>query len=80
MTGRVLPQETLFFGPKCVQYAAQTADWSRECRSMPLNDAAHLDNWMLVFNDREYSTAEEFYKNIKNLGPPMGMKISEPIV
>lgn len=75
---RVLPSEQLQCGNRVINYSSEFADWSRESRGSTVNDAKCMDDWIFLFTNSDRENAQNFYKTLCKVGPPMGMEIREP--
>ena len=77
--GRVLPPETIRQNQKSFSYKPADADWSREMRGLPLISCVPLQNWIMVYTGRNEQVAMEFLSNLKRVGPPMGIRVADPV-
>jgi len=82
MTGRRLPTEKIYqHNPNMAySYNKDTADWSREMRGQQLINAAHLDNWVMIFHGKDQANASDLYSTLQKVCPPMGMRIQKPTI
>ncbi|KAK8395790.1 hypothetical protein O3P69_005712 [Scylla paramamosain] len=78
--GRILPEERILQGGKSIIYNRETADWSREVRSLRLNMPVSVDKWAIVFAYRYRDVARELCATLQRVGPPMGMQFSSPVI
>lgn len=78
--GRMLPEEAILQGGKPVAYNRETADWSREVRSLKLNVPVSVVKWAMVFSNRHRDAAKDLCQTLQRVGPPMGMQYSSPVI
>lgn len=78
LKGRVLPPEKIIQVNGSYTYRPADADWSREMRGQKLINSVSLENWVLIFTRRDNNKAQEFYRTLTRVGPPMGIQIRQP--
>nr|QKI80092.1 Piwi2 [Eriocheir sinensis] len=78
LQGRVLPEEAILQSGKTVTYNRDSADWSREIRSLRLNAPISVQRWAIVFPARHKDSARELCTTLQRVGPPMGMQFANP--
>ena len=59
-------------------YKDENADWQRETRGKLLISTFNMENWVLLFTQRDERIANDFLKTIKTVAAPMGMKVADP--
>ncbi|KAH3883086.1 hypothetical protein DPMN_007036 [Dreissena polymorpha] len=86
LNARVMPQENINQLGSKLQYRQEEANWSRDMRDKKLKTAVDLQNWVVIFYQRNEpqlrneQQAKDFCGQLKNVGRPMGMNIADPIV
>jgi aubergine-like protein len=80
LSGHVLKQETVSMNKRPLQFDPVEADWTRGMRGNQLTNAVSINNWILIFSPRDAQSAEEFFGCLTKVGPPMGVRISPPVV
>uniref|UniRef100_A0A8C3A461 Piwi-like RNA-mediated gene silencing 1 n=1 Tax=Cyclopterus lumpus TaxID=8103 RepID=A0A8C3A461_CYCLU len=80
LTGRVLPAERIFQGPKSFDYNPMQADWSKEMRGLPLISSPPLDNWLLFHIRRNSTEAQALMQTLTRVSAPLNIHIERAIV
>ncbi|XP_056274404.1 piwi-like protein 1 [Pseudoliparis swirei] len=80
LTGRVLPAERIFQGPKSFDYNPMQADWSKEMRGLPLISSPPLDNWLLFHTRRNGTEAQALMQTLVRVSGPLNIKIQRAVV
>ncbi|CAN7986806.1 unnamed protein product [Ixodes hexagonus] len=75
---RVVPPEPVIQDTQKYQYCASSADFSREMRDKRMHVAVPLGSWVVICHKRDKENCEEFVRNLMSVGPPMGLRMSEP--
>ncbi|KAJ7994148.1 hypothetical protein DPEC_G00262900 [Dallia pectoralis] len=73
--GRVLPSERILQGPRTYEYNPWQADWSKEMRGIPLISCRPLDNWILLFTQRNVDVAQALLQTLNKVSKPLGIPI-----
>uniref|UniRef100_A0A8D0CPZ3 Piwi-like RNA-mediated gene silencing 1 n=1 Tax=Sander lucioperca TaxID=283035 RepID=A0A8D0CPZ3_SANLU len=76
LTGRVLPAERIFQGPKSVEHS-WAADWSKEMRGMPLISSPPLENWLMLYTRRNGNEAQSLLQTLNRVSGPLGFRMIE---
>uniref|UniRef100_A0A8C9X020 Piwi-like RNA-mediated gene silencing 1 n=1 Tax=Sander lucioperca TaxID=283035 RepID=A0A8C9X020_SANLU len=74
LTGRVLPAERIFQGPKSVEHS-WAADWSKEMRGMPLISSPPLENWLMLYTRRNGNEAQSLLQTLNRVSGPLGFRM-----
>jgi len=80
MTGRCLPGEKMFQKGADFGYKVQDADWSRESRGKALISTVNLENWVLLYTQRDQNIANDFRTTLGRVCGPMGMNVKDPFM
>uniref|UniRef100_A0A8C9WXA7 Piwi-like RNA-mediated gene silencing 1 n=1 Tax=Sander lucioperca TaxID=283035 RepID=A0A8C9WXA7_SANLU len=75
LTGRVLPAERIFQGPKSYDYNPRAADWSKEMRGMPLISSPPLENWLMLYTRRNGNEAQSLLQTLNRVSGPLGFPV-----
>lgn len=59
-------------------YKEENADWQRETRGKLLISTFNMENWVLLFTQRDERIAMDFLKTLKTVAAPMGMRVGDP--
>lgn len=59
-------------------YDPKSADWSKETRGKELISAISLNNWCLLYTQRDEKIAGDFFQTLQRVAPPMGMRVNMP--
>ena len=79
MQGRILPPEKILMaGSSNYTYKPEEADWSRALRNDKLISCVPLQNWLIIFTNRDQPKAQDFLQTMTRVGPPMGININRP--
>ncbi|XP_072043848.1 piwi-like protein 1 [Amphiura filiformis] len=82
--GRTLPSEKIKQkdrgGKQYVQYTYKPADaeWSREMRGYQLLTSVDLNEWAVLYTQRDTPKAQDFVQTMMKVAPAMGMKVKDP--
>ena len=76
--GRVFVSEKIQFKNKVAQVDPLTEEWSALCKSCQVISSIPLENWILVYTNRNVKLAQEFAPNIAKAGSQIGFKIGKP--
>ncbi|XP_049634974.1 piwi-like protein 4 [Suncus etruscus] len=77
VTGRVVPAEKIFLQDHVCQ-PESAANWSRDMQMCKILSAMPLNNWMLLYCDREESATQYFLNCLIRAGGSLGFSISHP--
>ncbi|XP_028269817.1 piwi-like protein 1 [Parambassis ranga] len=80
LTGRVLPGERIFQGPRSYEYNPMAADWSREMRGISLINAPPLNNWLLCYTRRNSKEAQSLLETLGKVSGPLGVRIQRAVM
>jgi len=78
MTGRCLGAEKMFQKDAEFSYKIQEADWSKETRGKQLISTVNLDNWVLMFSQRDQNVAQDFRQTLGTVCRAMGINVKDP--
>lgn len=59
-------------------YQNHNADWQRETRGKTLISTFNMNNWIMLYTQRDERVATDFLKTLMNVAGPMGMSVNEP--
>ena len=59
-------------------YKYENADWQKETRGNLLISTFNMENWVLLFTERDKEIAKMFLRTLKTVAAPMGMKVADP--
>ncbi|XP_078078916.1 piwi-like protein 4 [Mustelus asterias] len=77
LVGRVLPNEKIhMFDHSC--QPVSPADWSRDTRNSRIIGSRPLQDWLIVFSQRNCETVGKLLGCLKKVGPPMGFSVENP--
>ncbi|XP_020631825.1 piwi-like protein 1 isoform X2 [Orbicella faveolata] len=79
LPGRVLPAEKIYQKNKSYSYDPKSADWSKEMRGNPLHSTVNLENWILVYTQRDTGNAKDFSQTLRKVCGPMGISVANHI-
>ncbi|XP_038559676.1 piwi-like protein 1 [Micropterus salmoides] len=79
-TGRVLPGEKIFQGPRSYDYNPMSADWSREMRGVPLISSYPLTNWLMFHTRRNGNEAQSLLQTLNKVSGPLGIRIQRAVM
>jgi aubergine len=74
VTARVLEEEMIFFGEGKKQSTGQNADFSRGATSNAVLEVFDLTSWMLIFDKRDKTIADNFEKTLSIICGPTGIR------
>lgn len=60
-------------------YDPKSADWSREMRGNPLHSTVNLENWLLLYTNRDSGNAKDFAQTLKKVCGPMGVTVANSL-
>ncbi|CAL1616189.1 unnamed protein product [Knipowitschia caucasica] len=80
ITGRVLPTERMFQGQKSYEYDANSADWAREMRGIPVISAPPLSNWLMLFTRRNMNEAQGLLQSLGKVSGPLGIRLQRSVM
>ncbi|XP_031705377.1 piwi-like protein 1 [Anarrhichthys ocellatus] len=80
LTGRVLPAERIFQGPKSYDYNPNSADWSKEMRGLPLISAPPLDNWLMLYTRRNEGEAQSLLQTLNRVSGPLNIRMKRAVM
>uniref|UniRef100_A0AAQ6IUS5 Piwi-like protein 1 n=1 Tax=Anabas testudineus TaxID=64144 RepID=A0AAQ6IUS5_ANATE len=69
LTGRVLPGERIFQGPR--SYNPWAADWSKEMRGVPLISSPPLNNWLVFHTRRNGNETQSLLQTLNKVSGPL---------
>jgi len=78
LEGRQLPPEKIIFGNQKSHSAGEQADWGRAATREHVISAVHLQNWLLLFTQRDQQRAMDFWNQMRREAPNMGIQVREP--
>ncbi|WAR02492.1 PIWL1-like protein [Mya arenaria] len=80
LQGRVLPKEEIRQPEgNVLKYDQERADWSQDMRGKSMITSVDMIDWLVVFTQRTRNQTQEFVQTLSRVGPPMGMRINNPI-
>jgi aubergine len=74
VTARLLDEEMIFFGGGKTQSTGQNADFSRGATSNAVLEVFDLSSWMLIFDKRDQTIADNFEKTLFKISGPTGIR------
>ncbi|XP_064425222.1 piwi-like protein 4 [Latimeria chalumnae] len=77
LTGRVIPKEKILMLDQVCQ-PVSAADWLRDTRNAKLIKAQPLNEWLMVFNNRNGEVAQKLLNCLKRVGGSMSFNIEYP--
>ncbi|XP_038674833.1 piwi-like protein 4 isoform X1 [Scyliorhinus canicula] len=77
LVGRVLPTEKIHMFEHSCQ-PVSPVDWSRDIRNARIIGSRPLQDWLIVFSQRNYESAGKLLACLKKVGPPMGFTVENP--
>ncbi|KAM9360706.1 piwi-like protein 1 [Symphorus nematophorus] len=80
LTGRVLPGERIFQGPRSFDYNPEVADWAKEMRGLPVMCAPPLNNWLMFYTRRNSNEAQSLLLTLQKVSAPLGIRIQKPVM
>ncbi|XP_030593002.1 piwi-like protein 1 [Archocentrus centrarchus] len=80
LTGRVLPVERIYQGPRSYEYNAWAADWSKEMRGVPLISCPPLSNWLLFHTRHNSNEASGLLHTLSRVSGPLGIHMVKAIM
>ncbi|XP_034726927.1 piwi-like protein 1 [Etheostoma cragini] len=80
LTGRVLPAERIFQGPKSYDYNPRAADWSKEMRGMPLISSPVLESWLMLYTRRNGNEAQSLLQTLNRVSGPLGFRMQRAVM
>ncbi|XP_041644109.1 piwi-like protein 1 [Cheilinus undulatus] len=75
LTGRILPGERIYQGPRSYDFNPQSADWSREMRGVPLISSPPLNNWLLLYTRRNGNESQSLLQTLGKVSGPLGIRM-----
>ncbi|KAL0979478.1 hypothetical protein UPYG_G00185620 [Umbra pygmaea] len=75
LTGRVLPAERIVQGPRNYEYNPWQADWSKEMRGIPLMSCRPMENWLLLYTQRNFDVAQALLQTLHKVSGPLGIRM-----
>uniref|UniRef100_A0A8D3D471 Piwi like RNA-mediated silencing 1 n=1 Tax=Scophthalmus maximus TaxID=52904 RepID=A0A8D3D471_SCOMX len=74
LTGRVLPAERIFQGPRSVKYFDHAgAEWAKEMRGIPLINSPPLNNWLVFYTRRNGNEAQALLQHLGKVSGALGI-------
>ncbi|KAM7017828.1 piwi-like protein 1 isoform 1-T1 [Tautogolabrus adspersus] len=80
LTGRILPAERLYQGPKSYDYNPSTADWSREMRGVPVISSPPMNDWFMFYTRRNGNEAQSLLQTLGKVSTPLGIRMQKAIM
>ncbi|KAM7416297.1 hypothetical protein PAMA_018390 [Pampus argenteus] len=80
LTGRVLPGERIFQGPRSYEYNPWAADWSKEMRGIPLISSPPLNNWLLFYTRSNDGKAQSLLQTLGRVSAPLGIRMQRAVL
>ncbi|XP_026198317.1 piwi-like protein 1 isoform X1 [Anabas testudineus] len=80
LTGRVLPGERIFQGPRSYEYNPWAADWSKEMRGVPLISSPPLNNWLVFHTRRNGNETQSLLQTLNKVSGPLGIRIQRAVM
>uniref|UniRef100_A0A8D0GE61 Piwi like RNA-mediated silencing 4 n=1 Tax=Sphenodon punctatus TaxID=8508 RepID=A0A8D0GE61_SPHPU len=77
LTGRVIPSEKILMQEQiCLPMSA--GDWLKDMRNAKIIGVPPLENWLILFSNRNRELGENFLNCLRRVGTPMGFRIEDP--
>uniref|UniRef100_A0A8D3DG67 Piwi like RNA-mediated silencing 1 n=1 Tax=Scophthalmus maximus TaxID=52904 RepID=A0A8D3DG67_SCOMX len=81
LTGRVLPAERIFQGPRSVKYFDHAgAEWAKEMRGIPLINSPPLNNWLVFYTRRNGNEAQALLQHLGKVSGALGIRIQKAVI
>uniref|UniRef100_A0A8D2ZNA2 Piwi like RNA-mediated silencing 1 n=1 Tax=Scophthalmus maximus TaxID=52904 RepID=A0A8D2ZNA2_SCOMX len=81
LTGRVLPAERIFQGPRSVKYFDHAgAEWAKEMRGIPLINSPPLNNWLVFYTRRNGNEAQALLQHLGKVSGALGIRIQKAVM
>ncbi|KAL7390993.1 hypothetical protein ABVT39_002417 [Epinephelus coioides] len=80
LTGRVLPPERIFQGPKSYEYDPWAADWAKEMRGVPVISSPQLNSWLIFYTHRNANEAQSLLQTLSKVCGPLGIRIQRAVM
>ncbi|XP_049907033.1 piwi-like protein 1 isoform X1 [Epinephelus moara] len=80
LTGRVLPAERIFQGPKSYEYDPWAADWAKEMRGVPVISSPQLNSWLIFYTHRNANEAQSLLQTLSKVCGPLGIRIQRAVM
>lgn len=78
--GRRLEPETILFGQDRSVRVPDRADWTRQATSWPVFKNVDINNWVIMYTERDAPIAEDFLGNLREVARVLGIKFCAPRV
>uniref|UniRef100_A0A8D3CEH2 Piwi like RNA-mediated silencing 1 n=1 Tax=Scophthalmus maximus TaxID=52904 RepID=A0A8D3CEH2_SCOMX len=78
LTGRVLPAERIFQGPRSFDHAG--AEWAKEMRGIPLINSPPLNNWLVFYTRRNGNEAQALLQHLGKVSGALGIRIQKAVM
>lgn len=76
--GRRLDNETIHFGDQRSIKVPDNADWTRPATSCNVFKSVDIDNWVLMFVERDTPSAQDLMGQVKEVSRQLGIKFCPP--
>lgn len=78
LPGRRLENETILFGGTRTAAVPDNADWTRGATSGTVFKSVDIENWALMYCERDNATAEDLMVNIREISRTLGIRFCKP--
>ncbi|KAM8812110.1 piwi-like protein 3 [Rhynchonycteris naso] len=76
-SGRILKEVRIFQGDRTYDCRPQSAEWARETRSGQLVSVKSLDNWVILYTNRNYRATFSLMQSLRAVTPAMGIAMRD---
>ncbi|XP_046683937.1 piwi-like protein Ago3 [Homalodisca vitripennis] len=80
LTARTLPPEKIFFGRNFEDMGSCNADWSRAASSQQMLEVVNINNWLVLYTQRDEVNSRNFVEMMAKVCPQMGVKVEIPVM
>ncbi|KAG8319564.1 Piwi-like protein 2, partial [Homalodisca vitripennis] len=80
LTARTLPPEKIFFGRNFEDRGSYNADWSRAASSQHMLEVVNINNWLVLYTQRDEVNSRNFVEMMAKVCPQMGVKVEIPVM
>lgn len=78
VTGRRLDSETMLFGNNRTFKVPDNADWTRAATSGGVFRTVEIENWVIMFTERDQAVAQEFMQSLREVSRQLSIVFQPP--
>lgn len=78
--GRRLECETILFGNNRRSNVPDNADWTRAATTGGVFKSVDIDDWVIMYTERDHPIAQEFLQSVKEVSRQLGIQFKAPRV